>query len=113
MYKRQVHVQDSVDWASDQFMISVFWPPTKDYVTDEHYKAMADAGIDYVNNVTGNDLNDKETNLKMAELAFKYGMQVSVADHRFGGNLTLSLIHIWDLLASFRVWYSASEPVRS
>lgn len=83
-----VYVQDSVDWASDQFMISVFWPPTKDYVTDEHYKAMADAGIDYVNNVTGNDLNDKETNLKMAELAFKYGMQVSVADHRFGGNLT-------------------------
>ncbi len=83
-----VYVENSIDWASDQFMISVFWPPTKDYVTDEHYKAMADAGIDYVNNVTGNDLNDKETNLKMAELAYKYGMQVSVADSRFGGNLT-------------------------
>ncbi len=95
----------------DNILISIFWPPTSEYMDavsddsrwDEQYKLMADAGINFVNNVTGNDLNAKETNLKMAEYANKYGMHVSVADQRFGGNLMkLTAEQIKSLIDEYR-----------
>ncbi len=82
-----VIVKDKIKRSSDNILISIFWPPTKDYVNDEQYSYLADANITYIQNVTGNDLNEKKTNLEMARLAYKYGMQVGVADSRFGGNL--------------------------
>lgn len=95
----------------DNILISIFWPPTSEYMDkvsddslwDEQYKLMADAGINFVNNVTGNDLNSKETNLKMAKYANKYGMHVSVADSRFGGNLMkLTAEQIRSLIDEYR-----------
>ncbi len=89
----------------DNILISVFWPPTAEYMNggegderwDEQFSLMSEAGIDYLCNVTGRDRqqnasaalvgeNSKETNLKMAEYAYRYGMRVSVADTRFGTN---------------------------
>ena len=32
----------------DNIMISIFWPPTPDYITDEQYKLIADAGVNWV-----------------------------------------------------------------
>lgn len=84
------------------------------------YKLMADAGINFVNNVTGNDLNSKATNLKMAEYANKYGMHVSVADSRFGGNLmSLTAEQIKSLIGEYRNvpgvagYYILDEPANA
>ena len=82
-----VEVADEVERAGDDFMITVFWPPTKDYVDETQYGYLADAGIDFIQNVHTGDLTDKSTNLEMARLAHQHGMQISVSDDRFGPGL--------------------------
>ena len=81
-----VKVVSEKDRYDDNIMISIFWPPTKDYVTDEQYKLMADAGITYVMGA-GDALGDKHVQEKMLELCAKYGMMMTVGDYRLGGNL--------------------------
>lgn len=70
----------------ENIMISIFWPPTKDYINDEQYKLMADAGITYVMG-SGDALGAKQTQEKMLELCNKYGMLMTVGDDRLGSNL--------------------------
>ncbi|MBO4325643.1 MAG: discoidin domain-containing protein [Clostridia bacterium] len=70
----------------DDIMISIFWPPTSQYINDEQYKYMADAGITYVMG-SGDNLGSKEDQLKMLELCYKYGIRMTVGDSRLGGNL--------------------------
>lgn len=97
-----VEVSDDVERAGDDFMITVFWPPTKDYVNETQYGYLADAGIDFVQNVHTGDLTDRSTNLEMARLAHAHGMQVSVSDHRFGpGLLNLTDAQIRDLVREY------------
>ena len=67
-------------------LISIFWPPTKDYITDEQYKYMADAEIDWVLGA-GDGIGSKASQKKMLELCSKYGIGMCVGDDRFGGNL--------------------------
>jgi hypothetical protein len=67
-------------------LISIFWPPTKDYITDEQYKYMADAEIDWVLGA-GDGIGSKTSQMKMLELCSKYGIGMCVGDDRFGGNL--------------------------
>lgn len=105
----EVVVTDSTFRYDDNILISAFWPPTLEYMGeddarwDEQYELLQKAGINLINNVTGNDLNAKETNLKMLDYADKYGMVVSVADNRFGANLkNLSAAKISDLLGEYR-----------
>lgn len=106
----------------DNILMSVFWPPTAEYMNsgegdelwDEQFQLLKDADIDFLNNVTGRDRktnidpdlvneNSKETNLKMAAYAYKYGMRYSVADTRFGANLTgMSKQQITDLIGEYR-----------
>ena len=81
-----VQVVDQKDRYDDNIMISIFWPPTKQYVTDEQYKLMADAGITYVMG-SGDALGEKHVQEKMLELCAKYGMMMTVGDDRLGGNL--------------------------
>ncbi len=81
-----VQVVDQTDRFDDNIMISIFWPPTKQYVTDEQYKLMADAGITYVMGA-GDALGEKHVQEKMLELCAKYGMMMTVGDDRLGGNL--------------------------
>ncbi|NNC11188.1 hypothetical protein HII28_04755 [Planctomonas sp. JC2975] len=85
-----VTVQDHVKRAGDDFMITAFWPMTKDYVNDEQFAALADAGVNFLQVVPTSDLTDKSTQLKMAALAAKYGVQIGIADDRFGDLLSLS-----------------------
>ncbi len=70
----------------DDIMISVFWPPTQEYINDEQYKYMADAGITYVMG-SGDNLGAKDVQLKMLELCYKYGIRMTVGDNRLGSNL--------------------------
>lgn len=67
-------------------LISIFWPPTSQYINDEQYKYMADAEIDWVLG-TGDGIGSKEDQLKMLALCDKYGIGMCVGDDRFGGNL--------------------------
>ncbi len=70
----------------DDIMISIFWPPTQNYVNDEQYKLMADAGITWVMG-SGDNLGSKATQLKMLELCYKYGIHMTVGDSRLGSSL--------------------------
>lgn len=67
-------------------LISIFWPPTSEYINDEQYKYMADAEIDWVLG-TGDGIGSKEDQLKMLELCSKYGIGMCVGDNRFGNRL--------------------------
>ena len=67
-------------------LISIFWPPTSEYINDEQYKYMADAEIDWVLG-TGDGIGSKEDQLKMLELCNKYGIGMCVGDNRFGERL--------------------------
>lgn len=67
-------------------LISIFWPPTSEYINDEQYKYMADAEIDWVLGA-GDGIGSKADQMKMLELCSKYGIGMCVGDDRFGGKL--------------------------
>lgn len=83
-----VYVVESDYSFDDNIMISVFWPPTPDYINDEQYRLMADAGITWVLGAGEETLATPENQLKMLELCYKYGMHMTVSDGSFGGQLT-------------------------
>lgn len=106
----------------DNILLSVFWPPTAEYLNggegderwEEQFELLKDAQIDWICNVTGRDRqseqdpsligeNSKETNLKMAEYAYRYGMRMTVADTRFGDNfLSLDGYEIENIISEYR-----------
>ena len=71
----------------DNIMISIFWPPTPDYITDEQYKLIADAGVTWVLGAGEETLATVENQAKMLELCAKYGLGMTVSDGNFGGSL--------------------------
>lgn len=83
----KVYVVKEKKKFDDNIMISVFWPPTVNYVNDEQYKLMADAGITYVMGSGEETLRTPEVQKKMLELCNKYGMLMTVGDGRLGGSL--------------------------
>lgn len=70
----------------DEFKIGIFWPPVWKHTTDEQYKILAATGVNIIQNVSSTDLNTKEKNLKMLELAQRYGMKVIISEPRVHGN---------------------------
>ncbi len=68
----------------ENIMLSIFWPPTAEYITDEQYRLMADAGINWVMGAGEGSLANKEAQVKMLELCEKYGIGMTVQDGRFG-----------------------------
>ncbi len=100
----------------DNILLSVFWLPTYEYLTggvgderwDEQFRLLADADIDWLAHVTDNEnpssnLTTKETNLKLASYAYKYGMRLTVADNRFGRHLlTMTDEEIASLIGEYR-----------
>lgn len=97
-----VTVQSTVKRAEDSFMITAFWPMTKDYVNDQQFKQLADAGVTYLQVVPTSDLTDKSTQWKMAALAAKYGIQIGVADTRFGDLPSLSDDQIKSIVEEYK-----------
>ncbi len=71
----------------DNIMISIFWPPTPAYITDEQYKLIADAGVNWVLGAGEETLATVENQAKMLELCAKYGIGMTVSDGNFGGGL--------------------------
>jgi len=70
----------------DEFRIGIFWPPVWEHTNQAQYRAIKDAHVNYIQNVLGSALDTEERNLKMLELAKKYGMKMFVADSRVNGS---------------------------
>ncbi len=71
--------------SKDKFQVGIFWPPVWEQTNPKQYKAIKEANVDYIQNVLGSLLDTEERNLKMLELAGKYGMKMFVADPRVNG----------------------------
>lgn len=84
-----VEVSDDIERIGDKFSVTVFWPPTADYVTAEQYDNLAAAGIDVIQNAQGRTAA-REVNHEMARLAHERGMQIIVQDDRAGAIPTMS-----------------------
>ena len=82
-----VQVVEKKHSFDDNIMISIFWPPTPDYITDEQYKLLADAGVNWVMGAGEETLATVENQKKMLELCAKYGIGMTVSDGYFGRNL--------------------------
>ncbi len=82
-----VEVVDQKHSFDDNIMISIFWPPTPDYITDEQYKLLADAGVNWVMGAGEETLATVENQAKMLELCAKYGMGMTISDGNFGRSL--------------------------
>lgn len=97
-------------------LISIFWPPTSEYINDEQYKYMADAEIDWVLGA-GDGIGSKTKQMKMLELCSKYGIGMCVGDDRFGGNLLnmsekriVSLVNEYKDVPGAYGYYMLDEP---
>ncbi len=71
----------------DNIMLSIFWPPTEKYITDEQYKLIAEAGINWVMGSGEETLCTPENQAKMLKLCAKYGIGMTVSDGSFGDTL--------------------------
>lgn len=94
-------IAERVDTDSE-FLISAFWPPTPEYTNAEQYDAMAEAHIDYIQNVSTSELQGKETNMRMATLAAERGMRVGVSDPRLNRSETLTDAQIRAAVAEYK-----------
>lgn len=72
----------------ENILISIFWPPTPDFVTDEQYKLIADAGVNWVMGAGEETLANEATQKKMLALCGKYGLGQTVAGNGLGHELT-------------------------
>ena len=68
------------------FKVGVFWPPVWRDTNEDQYRRLSEAYVDVVQNSDGTDLNTPEKNLKMLDLAKKFGMKVCVFDKRIKGS---------------------------
>lgn len=83
----RVAVVEDIHDFDENIMLSIFWPPTPDYITDEQYKLIADAGVNWVMGSGEETLATPENQKKMLELCAKYGIGMTVSDGNFGNNL--------------------------
>ncbi len=75
-----VTVVESEHTFKDEIMITIFWPPTPNYLNDEQFQLLADAGITQVIGAGEESLHNKECQDKMLELSAKYGMGLTIWD---------------------------------
>lgn len=72
----------------ENIMLSVFWPPTPDYINDEQYSLMAEAGINWVMGSGEETLATVENQKKMLALCEKYGIKMIANDSTLGSELS-------------------------
>ncbi len=109
--------------ATDEFdfdeniCISIFWPPTPAYITDEQYQLIADAGVNWVMGAGEETLATAANQKKMLELCEKYGLGMTVQDGNFGDNLLgksetviASYVAKWEDYPAAQGFYIRDEP---
>lgn len=110
------NVEVTVKETNDKFLISIFWPPAKNYVNAAQYDLLAKAHVNFIQNVNSTDMQDKATNVLMAKLASERGMKVGVCDSRFGNfpNMTdaqiESVVDEYKHLPGVGGYYLCDEP---
>ncbi|QBR87893.1 LPXTG cell wall anchor domain-containing protein [Microbacterium wangchenii] len=96
-----VEVSDDIERIGDEFAITAFWPPTIDYVGDEHYDNLAEAGITIVQN-NQIETSARHVNLEMARLAHERDMQIIVQDSTAGSLATMSADEVKEWVNTYR-----------
>lgn len=76
-----VSVYNKIPYVRDEMTVSIFAPPLGDLFTDEQYQRLADADVDLLLNTY--NVYTLEDNLKLLNMAEKYGMNAIAADMRF------------------------------
>lgn len=71
----------------ENIMLSIFWPPTPEYITDEQYRLISEAGINWIMGAGEETLATPENQKKMLALCEKYGIKMILNDGTFGANL--------------------------
>lgn len=110
------NVEVTAKETNDKFLISIFWPPAKNYVNAEQYDLLANAHVNFIQNVNSTDMQDKATNVLMAKLASERGMKVGVCDSRFANfpNMTdaqiESVVDEYKHLPGVGGYYLCDEP---
>lgn len=114
-----VYVVEKEYSFDDNIMISIFWPPTSNYVNDEQYKLLADANITWVMG-SGDVGSDAETQKKMLALCYKYGMRMTLGASGFGGSLLSmndssikSLVNTYRNIPGCNGYYMLDEPLNA
>lgn len=67
--------------------ITIYWPPTENYINDEQYSYLAEAGINYVLGAGEETLHTPQNQQKMLSLCEKYGLEMTLNDGTFGPSL--------------------------
>lgn len=76
-----VGVYNKMPYVRDEMTVSIFAPPLGNLFTDEQYQRLADADVDLLLNTY--NVSTLEDNLKLLQMAEKYGMSAIAADMRF------------------------------
>ncbi|MEO3790853.1 hypothetical protein ABGB14_11595 [Nonomuraea sp. B10E15] len=66
--------------ADDVFPIGFYWPPPRRQINDERYDEIASAGFNLV--LGGNDVYNKNANVRLLEVADRHGLRVLAVDQR-------------------------------
>jgi len=72
-----------VNVEREHILITAFWLPPAAFTNERQYQMLENAGFNFLQNVHSTDLQTKELNLQMAQLAYEHNMQVSACDSRF------------------------------
>lgn len=81
----KVVVGEDLPYARDKMTVSIFAPPTGNLFTEEQYKIVSEADVDLVLNTY--NVYTTEDNLKLLDMAGKYGMTAVVADMRLRSDM--------------------------
>lgn len=111
------HVMNDGFSFDDNILISIFWPPTQEYLNDEQWQYMKDAEIDWIMS-SGDNLGSEDVQMKMLDLCNKYGIHMTVADNRLGINLLdmnedeiRSVVDNYKYNKAARGYYMLDEPL--
>jgi len=96
----------------NEFRIGIFWPPIWEHTNQAQYKVIKDAHVNYIQNVLGSQLDTEERNLKMLELAGKYGLKMFVADSRVNGSIEdiKTMVNFYRKYPATAGYYVVDEP---
>ena len=102
----------------ENIILSIFWPPTPNYVNDEQYKLIADACMNWVMGAGEESLSNPEMQAAMLELCAKYGLGMTISDGNFGDNLPgrpeeeiAEYVKVYDGVPGAYGFYMRDEPV--
>lgn len=78
------YIRTDDELLNDQIVISVFWPPSKGFATQQQYEYLKEANIDLLEWNNDPIFTDPDTLKQTLELCEKNGIKITVCDESFG-----------------------------